>query len=109
MQLFHELIQHLKIKRPVNLLVVNKNNPEADAEYEAEYSERGRLTQHHITIFFKGNYRDFDTLLAHELIHAWQEEHKLTEHHGPEFKKLARKVGEKFSLPEIYVPDVDID
>jgi len=105
----YEYIKFLKLKRPVNLRIITRKNKWADAEYEAEYSDNGRLLEHCITVYYKNNTRDLDVLIAHELIHAWQEENKACETHGPAFIKYARKMEKHFGLKEIYIPDVDLE
>ena len=108
MKTLYQYIKFLGLKKPINLRIITKRNRSADAEYEPEYSDiTGKLICHKITIYFKDNCRDFETLLAHELIHAWQEEHKKTEIHGKFFRKYARKMEAAFNLREIYLPDVD--
>ena len=84
MKNLYEYIKFLGLKKPVNLRIITRKNRWADAEYEPEYSDKtGKLKEHKITIFFKNNTRDFDTLVAHELIHAWQEENKKSETRKP--------------------------
>jgi predicted SprT family Zn-dependent metalloprotease len=51
--------------------------------------------------------RDFNTLLAHELIHAWQEENRKAETHGKHFKKLAKQLESQFGFTEIYIKGID--
>lgn len=110
MKSLYEYIKFLGLKKPVNLRIVTRKNRFADAEYEPEFSDKtGKLKEHKITIFLKDNSRDFETLLAHELIHAWQEENKKTETHGEFFIKYAKKMEKEFSLTEIYLPDVDLE
>ena len=110
MKNLYDYIKFLGLKKPVNLRIVTKRNRWADAEYEGDYSDTtGKLIGHNITIFFKGNSRDFETLVAHELIHAWQEENKKQETHGKYFKKYARKMEQHFNLREIYIEGVDLD
>lgn len=110
MKNLYDYIKFLGLKRPVNLRIITKRNRFADAEYEGEYSDvSGKLIGHNITIFFKGNSRDFETLVAHELIHAWQEENKKHETHGPAFIKYARKMEKQFNLKEIYIEGVDLE
>jgi hypothetical protein len=108
MKNLHAWIKFLGLKKPVNIRIINRKNKWADADYEAEYSDKtGKLKEHLITIYYKDNCRDFDTLVAHELIHAWQEENKKAETHGKYFIKYARKMEKEFGLTEIYLPDVD--
>ena len=104
----YDFIKYLGLKKPVNLRIITRKNRWADAEYEPEYSDKtGKLKEHKITVYFKDNSRDLDTLIAHELIHAWQEEHKKQETHGEYFIKYARKMENDFNLKEIYIEGVD--
>ena len=106
----YDYIKFLKLKRPVNLRIVTRKNRWADAEYMPEYSDKtGKLKEHQITVYYKNNTRDLDVLIAHELIHAWQEENRAQETHGPAFIKYARKMEEHFGLREVYIPEVDLE
>lgn len=107
MKNLYEYIKFLKLKKPVNLRIITRKNKFADAEYLPTYHDSGRLKEHRIWIYLKDNSREFETLLAHELIHAWQEEHKKKEIHGKFFVKYAKKMEKHFNLKEIYLPDVD--
>ncbi len=108
MKSLYEYIKFLGLKKPVNLRIITKKNKWADAEYEPEYSDKtGKLREHNITVYFRDNTRDFETLVAHELIHAWQEENRAHETHGPAFIKYARKMEKHFGLREVYIPEVD--
>lgn len=106
----YEYIKFLGLKKPVNLRIITRKNKWADAEYEPEYSDKtGKLREHCITVYYKDNTRDLDVLIAHELIHAWQEENRACETHGPAFIKYARKMEKQFGLCEIYIPEVDLE
>lgn len=102
-----EYIQYLKLKKPVQLTVVNRQHKSADAEYETDYRDNGQINCHLITIWNNPHSRDFNTLVAHELIHAWQAENNKDEIHGPYFVKLAKKMETKFGLREVYLPGID--
>jgi hypothetical protein len=102
-------IDYLKLKKPVTIRIIPRKNSECDAEYESEYSERGKLCEHIITVYTKNPTRDFETLIAHELIHAWQEENKARETHGPAFIKYARRIERDFGLREVYIPGTDLE
>ena len=110
MKSLHAYIKYLGLKKRINLQIITKKNRWADAEYEPEYSEKsGKLIAHNITIYLKDNIRDFETLLAHELIPAWQEENKKSETHGEYFIKYARKMEKEFNLSEIYIEGTDLE
>ena len=102
-----DYIQYLKLKRPVQLTVINHASKSCDAEYETEYYDNGKIARHLITIYNNPYSRDFNTLVAHELIHAWQAENNKDEIHGPYFVRLARKMETKFNLREVYLPGID--
>ena len=104
-----EFIDYLGLKKPITLRIVPGKNSDCDAEYEPEYSDRGKLCEHIITVYTKNATRDFQTLIAHELIHAWQEENKKTETHGPHFVKYARKMERDFGLREVYIIGTDLE
>lgn len=102
------LIDFLGLKKPVTIRVLPKHKKSTDAIYESEYNSKGKLCGHRITVYAKDTYRDFDTLIAHELIHAWQEEKGLTEIHGKRFRKMAAKMQSQFpQFHELYIPEVD--
>jgi hypothetical protein len=108
MQNLHEYIKFLGLTKPVVVRVKTRANKHYDGLYVGRYSDRtGKLLEHKITIHVTENSRPFDTLLAHELIHAWREENKKTEFHGKHFRRLAKAMGEHFSLDEIYIKGVD--
>jgi hypothetical protein len=109
MQNLNDYINFLGLKKPVVLRIkTRKNKHDYDALYESHYSDRtGKLLEHRITIFTQDAHRDFDTLLAHELIHAWQEENSKAEIHGKHFRKYAKRMTEHFGLQNIYIKGVD--
>lgn len=109
MKLLNALIKHLGLQKPVTVTIKTRYNPEAEALYNAHYSDRtGKLLGHKVVIYSHvDNTRDFDTLLAHELIHAKQEEMRLQEIHGPVFKQWAADLETNFGLQEIFIYDVD--
>jgi len=103
-----EYIEYLKLEKPVTIKIVTKPYKLADAEYRPRYNKHGELKSHNIWIYLCDNHREFNTLLAHELIHAWQEENSKTEIHGKYFRKYAKKMEKDFNLKEIYIPDIDV-
>lgn len=111
MQNLNDYIKFLGLTKPVTVRVkTGKTKKSYDALYQARYSDKtGKLLGHCVTIYTQDSSRDFDTLLAHELIHAWQEEQGKTEIHGKHFKKYAKKMNEYFGLQEIYIKGVDIN
>lgn len=110
MELLNTLIEYLEITKPVTLTIKTRKNKDADAFYLPHYSDRtAKLIGHRITIYTVDTSRDFDTLLAHELIHAKQEEMRVAEIHGPVFTTLAADLEHHFGFEEIYIHDVDLE
>ena len=104
-------IEFLGLKSPVELTFKTKSNKHSDALYLPKFSNRGNLKAHKITVFL-GNQdansrRTLDELIAHELIHAWQQENNIQEFHGLNFVLQAVRMQEKFGLPNIYLAELD--
>lgn len=108
MELLNNLIEHMGLRKPVTVTIKTRKGKDCDAMYLPHYSDRtGKLIGHKITIYTVGTSRPFDTLLAHELIHAKQEEMRLLEIHGPFFREEAKALEQAFGLEEIYLDDID--
>ena len=108
MRTLQQFIKYLELKKPVVLKINTRSNKSMDAYYIPHYSDKtGKLIEHRITIYTKNISRNFNTLIAHELIHAWQEENKKTELHGKYFKALANDMNEHFGLQGIYIKGTD--
>lgn len=97
-------IKTLKIKRPVQVIFQFGKPGENDAEYQPRYKDSGKIKYHKITIF-EDTERDVKTLIAHELIHAKQEENNVADIHGKYFQRKAKLFPD---LPYIYMSDRDI-
>lgn len=107
MQNINDYIKFLKLTKPVVVRINSRTHKHWDGYYQARYNNKGNLAEHRITIYLQNQSRDFDTILAHELIHAWQEENGHTEFHGKEFKRIARKMQKVFGLINVYVKGTD--
>ena len=109
MQNLNRYIEFLGLKLPVTLTVKTREGKTCEAFYIGDYSTKtGKLKGHKITIYTKNSGRDFDTLLAHELIHAWQEEKGKAEIHGQYFQTLADSMSASFGLKDIFITGVDL-
>jgi hypothetical protein len=96
--------QVLGLKYPVEVRLCFRDSPN-DAEYIPRFNGRGDLKRHVIKLFIaENNNRDFETLIIHELIHAYQEENKIVEIHGKSFAKMAARFPD---YPEVYIPEID--
>lgn len=105
-----DYIKFLGLKKPVDITIKTRKGRDCDAYYLPSYSDRtGKLIGHKIVIWLGEANRTFDTLLAHELIHAWQEENKKLEIHGKHFRRLAKKMETAFGLCDIYIDGVDTE
>lgn len=106
--LLNKLTRELKLKIPVEIRVKTRKNRYCDAMYWPRYNENcDRLACHVITIYTVEVSRSFEALLAHELLHAWQEENNYEETHGPRFRRKAKHLEAKYGLNEIFLPDID--
>lgn len=102
-----EIIDELAICKPVEIKLSTKSSKIAGL-YEPVYSDRGRLLKHEITLWLNpDNNRSLRVLIAHELIHAWQEEKKKQDTHGESFQECAEYLEDVFGLRGIYDPDCD--
>lgn len=104
-----EFIEYLEIKRPYEIQIKRRNKKNCCADYRAIYTKK-RALSHMIRVYMgslDSNDRNLETLIAHELIHAWQEEKGLKEIHGPFFIRMAKLMSIEFNLPEIYLQDTD--
>jgi Zn-dependent peptidase ImmA (M78 family) len=101
----------LKLKKPVKIKYAKRAHAEWDAEYEPKFLDSGEIKSHKIVIFNNPDRaRSRKTLVAHELIHAWQAENDVADVHGKPFQKMARKIAKHNpKLRDIYLPDVDLD
>lgn len=104
-------IEFLGLKSPVELTFKTKSNKSMDAVYYPKFSNRGNLKAHKIVLFL-GNQtadakRNLNELIAHELIHAWQQENNIQEFHGLNFVLQAIAMDDKFNLPNIYLAELD--
>lgn len=101
----------LDLKLPIKIKMSRRSDRWCDAEYEPKFTGRGKLKSHKITIYANlDRVRSVETLIAHELIHAWQEEQGLTEIHGKHFKKWAKRIQDKYpELGPIYIKHLDVN
>lgn len=101
-------VRILGLERPFDIQIKSRRHKSMDAAYWGLRTESGKLQSHLIRVYL-GNEesRSLDTLIAHELIHAWQEENKLKEIHGVTFRYWAEKLEYIFGLEGIYIPGTD--
>ena len=96
------IIEELGLKKPVDIKMSTRKSKIAGL-YEPIYSDSGRLKSHKITIWLSpDNNRSLRSLIAHELIHAWQEEKKIADIHGQPFQEMAEYISEIFKIRDIY-------
>ena len=109
MKQLNDYIKFLGLTKPVTLRFKTRIHKKWDGFYIPHYSSKtGKLLEHRVTIYLTNATRDINTLIAHELIHAWQEENKKSEVHGKHFKRLAKMMAQEFDLENIYMKGVDL-
>ena len=104
-----QVAKYLGLKRPFKIELKSHTNKNMDAAYWGLYNSRGKLSSHLIRVYL-GNISDrsLDALIAHELIHAWQEENGIIEIHGDKFKIKSVQLAHRFEISAIYIPGRDI-
>lgn len=107
MENLNDFVRFLGLKKPVHVTLKNRAGKDCDAYYLPRYNDAGKLVSHRITIFTVGNSRPLAVLLAHELIHAKQEELQKQEIHGRIFKKWAKAFYKNFALEDIFIKGID--
>lgn len=108
MELMLDIIEELGLKKPVDLTIKTRKAKDCDAFYQPIYSDKnGELKSHRIVVYIINPERSFETLVAHELIHAWQEENHKQEMHGDWFQTKAEQLEDIFGLEDIYRSEVD--
>ena len=110
-ELIDYCVEWLALEKPYTIKLNSKGKKSASAEYRASYNRGGELVSHQITIYL-GNQdtdsRDIETLIAHELIHAFQEEHNIIEIHGDDFIDVAGLLSMYLETAGIYVGNIYI-
>ena len=107
--LIAKTIGFLEIEKPYKI-VLKPTLGGNSAEYYA-MMRKGKLVSHLIRVSIsnlKGDVRDLDTLIVHEFIHAWQQENGIEEVHGPDFQRMARKLGKHLNIDNIYIKGTDV-
>lgn len=113
MNIIFDIVDYLGLQKPYKIELKSKGNKVASALYMALYSNGGKdgLHSHWIRInlgnLSNPNERDLNTLIAHELIHAWQEEKGYTDIHGTSFQMKAAEISAEFKMPGVYNPETD--
>ncbi len=106
----NKIVQYLKLSKPFSIELKSKKNKKTTAHYWGMYTEKNKLHSHLIWVYLRNmgdNERKLETLIAHELIHAWQEENGYTDVHGTSFQMMAANILHEFKIPDIYLPDTD--
>ncbi len=107
------VVEYLGLDIPFEIKMVSRKNKKASADYIALYKDggKGKLHKHSIRVFLGNqkdpNERSIETLIVHELIHAWQEEMGYTDNHGESFRRMAKNIAVHFGIPDLYIPDLD--
>ena len=103
-----DYIDFLGLELPVEIKIKSKSKRKADAEYWGLYNDGGNLDSHLIHIYnLGGDSRSLNAIIAHELIHAWQEELNYNEIHGKQFQWWAKFFRDEFALEGVYIPELD--
>lgn len=110
----NEIVEYLGLNKPFEIKIISKGHKHCSADYSALYKDGGNGKLHkHVIRVFAGNLdntgeRNLETLIAHELIHAWQEEFEYPDTHGHSFQMMAANIECEFGIKDIYRPEIDI-
>jgi len=113
-QFIENIHETLELSKPVELRLRFQNNQETDAEYNPKFNKWDSIKRHIITVYISQEFelqRDIKTLIAHEMIHAWQAENEWGEIHGERFKYWADVLERQFGimLYKVYDPEIDTE
>jgi hypothetical protein len=107
----------LKIQNPVEIVLRDRIYKGYLGVHWIEVKDSGKIKCHIIKISLKGlekDYRDFQTILAHEFIHAWQAEYKPFKKiaHNPTFRRMSKFLENELAdrgyvVSGIYLPKTD--
>ena len=117
-----QVVRALGIRYPFKIELVSKGHKKAHAYYWSicKNGGKGKLHSHFIRIYLGDiteDSRSYEQILAHEFIHAWQEEQGIDEYqekngvhmfHGPQFIEMADKLGYILGLENIYLKGIDL-
>jgi predicted SprT family Zn-dependent metalloprotease len=113
MNIIFDIVDYLGLQKPYKIELKSRGNKSATAKYWALYSDKGAggLHSHWIRVYLRNigipGERDLNTIIAHELIHAWQEEKGYTDIHGTSFQMKAAEIAAEFKMPGVYNPETD--
>lgn len=107
------VVKLIRVERPVKFIIRKKFSNKFVAQHQA-FTLDDVVCQHIITINM-GNVilgsgdgeRDLETLIVHELIHAWQSERGYNDKHGKTFQRKVKQVAGKLGMPRLYIKTVD--
>jgi len=117
LELYNCCAHFLGLRVPVKFTIRTGGQPkEYVACYTAAY-RKGKLVRHDISVYtqnLEDEMRSFNELIAHELVHAWQEEQGINNplHHCQFFVRKARELTEYlnglgYSVDNIYLACAD--
>jgi len=104
----------LGLYKPLDIQFRFCQDSEFDAEYWPKFKDSGKIKRHIIRVYITDDLnfnRNFQTLIAHELIHAWQAENDISDIHGQLFQEWADKLEKDFGpimIQRIYDSELDI-
>lgn len=114
--LIEHISEYLGLEKPLDIKIVSKKRGVTwCGDYRPDFNDEGELKKHLIRIYLNNiscstNTRTFWGVVAHEMVHAWQQEAGIedTKHHCKKFADMANMVKERFSLGDVFIPDVDV-
>lgn len=106
LELIETIRAELNLKLPIKFVLEEKDNSTA-GYYIPLYSKKGIIRKHKIFINMLDGGRSFESLIAHEMIHAWQEENRKKDCHGKSFIKMSQHIQNVLKIEGIFDPECD--
>ena len=118
LELFDTCRSFLKIKKPVEFTLKPRIYRNCTGVHWAEVKD-GKVLKHIIRISYSRlaeDLRQFNTVLAHEFVHAWQAEYRpiRKKAHNKSFVKKALElekylIAMEFDVKDLYIPNIDTE
>ena len=108
--------EYFELQAPMEFRIKTRTKKSCSAKYNAMLDCGNNLVSHRITVYLgnlSNDTRTFDELIAHEFIHAYQQENGIDEIHGGDFPHVAQELAKflhnmGFNVHRIYIPEIDV-
>ncbi len=112
--LIADVAEYLGVEKPYEIRISSKPHDWA-AGFCEQRMRKGKIIKHVITLYLPSIIASgfsLESVIAHELIHAWQAEEGILlegQYHGEDFAYAAADVEQTFGIDEVYDPENDTE